>query len=155
MQRLSFFAVVVTLTGCLTASATDPTVSSSNLGEVTGTVVKFEPGSITIKVPTVVQSGTTRRKVGKSYVNVPKYTTKEVESTITVAKDVTVKTIGGKEATAADVVPGESVRLHVSKLTERTVGEKPESHTEVKRIDIPNSSKKGDSPPDTKKSDGK
>jgi hypothetical protein len=37
---------------------------------------------------------------------------------------------------------GDPVRLHVSKVTERTVGEKPIAHAEVRRIEVAGCPKK-------------
>lgn len=120
--------------------AADPAVSKADLGDVTGTVVKAGPGSITLKVPTVTQTGVTRKHVGGRHgptVAVPKYGTKQVETSYTLAPDVVVKTAAGKSATLAEVATGKPVRLHVYRVTERAPGEKPVSHVEVRRIDIP------------------
>jgi hypothetical protein len=121
------------------SAAEQPTVSMTYLGSVTGTVVKVESGSITVKVPTPVRSGVTRRRMGNRTVSVPRYTTKQVENTQPLSADVVVKTVGGKSATLEDVRPGVAVRLHVYSVKERTVGEKPVARSEVRRIDIPNS----------------
>lgn len=120
--------------------AADPAVSKADLGDVTGTVVKADPGSITLKVPTVTQTGVTRKHIGGRHgptVAVPKYGTKQVETSYTLAPDVVVKTAAGKSVTLAEVATGKPVRLHVYRVTERTPGEKPVSHVEVRRIDIP------------------
>lgn len=119
--------------------AADPAVSRADLGDVTGTVVKAGPGSISLKVPTVAQTGVSRRHVGGRHgptVAVPKYATKQVETTYALAPDVVVKTLAGKSATLEEVRPGTQARLHVYRVTERTPGERPENHLEVRRIDI-------------------
>jgi hypothetical protein len=119
--------------------AAEPSVSKTYLGAVTGTVVKVGSGSITVKVPTTVQSGVTRRRSGNRTITVPKYTTKQVENTYPLSAEVVVKTAGGKSAKMEDVKPGGAVRLHGYNVKERTPGEKPVTHFEVRRIDIPDS----------------
>jgi hypothetical protein len=138
LHSVSLAVLVAAVTG--RAPAADPIVSKADLGDVTGTVVKAGPGSITLKVPTVTQTGVTRKHVGGRHgptVAVPKYGTKQVETSYTLAPDVVVKTAAGKSATLGEVATGKPVRLHVYRVTERTPGEQPVSHVEVRRIDIP------------------
>lgn len=78
-----------------------------------GSVVKVADGAVTLKVPTVVQTGVTRQRVGKHTITVPKYTTEQVEAKFALAKDVQVKSPGGKAADLSDVRAGDPVRLHV------------------------------------------
>lgn len=121
----------------------DEIVITSHVGNVVGEVVKVGSESITVKVPEVVQTGTTRQHVGGGgraghTVTVPKLGTKLVEVTYPLADKVVVKTVGGKDADLSAVKEGEAVELHLDKVREGKVGEKLESHLEVKRIDVPN-----------------
>lgn len=136
------FALICWTADSPPAGAAEPSVSTSDLGDVVGAVVKVSDGSVTLKVPTVVQTGATRKRVGKRTITVPKYTTKQVESTFTLAKDVKVSSTGGKAADLSDVRAGDPVRLHVYKVTERAVGEKPVAHAEVRRVEVAGSAKK-------------
>lgn len=116
-----FSLVFLAATGV--SPAADPAVPRADLGDVTGTVVKAGPGSITLKVPTVAQTGVSRKHVGGRHgptVTVPRYETKQVETTYALAPDVVVKTLAGKSATLEEVRPGEPSRLHVYRVTERT-----------------------------------
>lgn len=137
MRHFCFLALLVCILSLCHGEAMEPTFTKSKLGVVTGTVTQIDPASITVKVPQMVQSGSTRRRIGRRSIRVPRYTTKQVESTFSVASDVTVKMIGGKHASLSDVLVGLPVRLHVYKVTEHHLGEKAESHAEVRRIDIP------------------
>ena len=139
-------------------AAPAPEVSHTYLGEVTGTVVQAGDGSITLKVPEVVQTGTTRSAGGGSGgrvphlpgmpsvggsrrgsgVTVPKFGTKLVEVTYTLGDAVTVKTVAGKTMTLADVTAGGAARVHLERLREvPKPGEKTEPRVVVKSIDIP------------------
>jgi hypothetical protein len=129
------------------ASAVDPPATSKRyLGDLTGTVVKVDKDSITVSITTVVQNGTTRQRMGgrrgKS-VSVPKLESKLVEETIPLGDKVGIKTVSGKVMKLEDVQVGSAARLHVYNVTVRVVGEKPETHYEVERIDIPNPPKAG------------
>ncbi len=126
-----------------------PNVSHTYVGEVTGTVVKVGDGSITLKVPEVVQTGTTHKRMPSPHVPgtsgghrnssiaVPKLGTKLVEMTFDLSAAVTVKTISGKAMTLADVTANGPVRVHVERVREVKPGEKTEPHLVVKSIDVP------------------
>lgn len=134
-------AVVAGLTSLPPARAADPTVTKTFVADVTGEVVKVESGRITIRVPQTVQTGVTHRRVGSGpharTVTVPKFGVKYAESTHALASDVAVKTVAGKSVAIADVRSGFPVQLHVTRVTERTPGEKPQSRLEVTRVLIP------------------
>lgn len=119
----------------------DAIVMSSHIGNLTGQVSKVDKGSITLKVPEVVVSGITRRHAGSGRggsVAVPRYSTKTVELTYPLSDKVTVKTVSGRELDMSAVSVGETVEIHLDKVKEGKVGEKLQSHVEVKRIDVPN-----------------
>jgi len=130
-------------------SAAAANVSHTYLGEVTGLVVKVGDDSITLKVPEVVQTGTTRQRSHTPHVpgmsgghrgssiTVPKLETKMVEVTYDLGDPVSVKTVAGKAMTLSDVVVGGAARLHVERVREWKPGEKTEPHVVVKTIDIP------------------
>lgn len=140
MYRAVCFSLFVLSTGSLgRLHAEEPTMKKTYAGAVTGTVSKVDSGSITVKVPTTVQSGVTRRHVGGRTISIPRYTTKQVENTLSLSPDVTVKTVSGKTAAMEDVRPGVSVRLHAYTMTERSPGEKSKSHVEVLKIEVPSS----------------
>ncbi len=122
-------------------SADEPSVSKTPLGNTAGAVVKVGTDQITINVTTLVPSTGNKRGRRKSSA---KPTTKLVETSYTMSAKVIVKTVGGKVMELTDVHEGETVRLHIAKISEHKVGEKSEPHMEVTQIDIPN-------PPTTKK----
>lgn len=128
-----------------TADKSDEIVMSSHIGNLTGKVVKTSPSSITLSVPETMVTGITRRHVGGygphahgHTVAVPRYGTKLVELTYPVSDKVVVKTVSGKDATLSAVTAGEVVEIHLDKVKEGKIGEKLETHVEVKRIDVPN-----------------
>ena len=124
-------------------------VAHTYVGEVTGYVVKVGDGSITLKVPEVVQTGTTHKRVAtphvpgmsgghrSSSIAVPKLGTKMVEATFELSDAVTVKTVTGKAMTLADVTANGAVRVHVERVRDLTPGEKTEPRLVVKTIDVP------------------
>ena len=126
-----------------------PTATHAYLGEVTGYVVKVGDGSITLKVPEVVQTGTTHKRVAmphvpgvsgghrSSSIAVPKLGTKMVETTFELSDAVTVKTVTGKAMTLADVTANGAVRVHVERVRDVKPGEKTEPRLVVKTIDVP------------------
>ena len=120
------------------SSKSDEITMSSHVGNLVGQVVKSGSDSITIKVPEVVVSGITRKRSGGHSVSVPKYGTKTVELTYPVSSKVVVKTVSGKEVDLSSVKEGENVEIHLDKVKQGKLGEKLESHVEVKRIDVPN-----------------
>lgn len=126
------------------SSKSDEITMSSHIGNLVGQVVKSGSDSITIKVSEVVVTGITRKHVGGGSgsrghsVSVPKYGTKMVELTYPVSGKVVVKTVSGKEADLSSVWEGENVVIHLDKVKQGKLGEKLESHVEVKRIDVPN-----------------
>ncbi len=115
-------------------SADEPSVSKTPVGNTAGVVVKVGTDQITINVPTPMAStgGKGRRRGGA------KPTTKLVETPYAMSAKVIVKTVGGKVMELTDVHEGETVRLHIAKISEHKVGEKSEPHMEVTQIDIPN-----------------
>ena len=116
----------------------EPKPIKTHIGDVTGVISKMDATSITIKVPTVTQSGTTSQNLGGGrYANVPKYTTKQVVTVYALSPDVTVKTVSGKKAEIVDVKTGETVRLNIYQVTERRPGEKAETTVVVLKIDVP------------------
>jgi len=127
------------------ATAPDPTVSHTYLGEVTGTVVKVGDGTITLKVPELVPSATAQRRpsahpTGRhrhAPIAAPKATVKLVEVTYDLGESVSVKTVTGKAMTLTDVTVGGAARVHVERLRDFKPDEKAEPHVVVKTIDIP------------------
>lgn len=122
--------------------AASPGSQKTYLGAEAGTVTKVGSGSITVKIPRSVQSGTTRKRIGNRTVNVPKYTTKQVGTTFDLSNNVVVKTISGKSASLGDIKPGMTVRVHGYRVTEQSSGMQPTSHVEVERIEFDPSSGK-------------
>ncbi|VTS07056.1 hypothetical protein [Tuwongella immobilis] len=140
MNRMMLMGSLGILVWTLTVDSlaiAEPRVTKRDLGDVAGTVVKSETESITLKIPTMVQSGTTNRRSGGRNIRVPKYTVKQIEKDFPVAKDVIVRTLKGKSASRTDVHVGDTVRLHVFQITEKEPGHSAEQHLEVRRIDIP------------------
>jgi hypothetical protein len=136
-------------TDTIGSTKSDDIVLASHIGNLTGVVEKFDKSSITIKVAETVVTGITRRHVGGHSarsrghtVAVPKYGIKQVSLTYPVGDKVTVKTASGKDVTLAEVVVGETVEIHLDKIKEGILGEKLETHVEVKRIDVPNAAAK-------------
>lgn len=144
-MKIRLFSILTLLTMLVLSqtlySADEPSVSKTPLGNTAGAVVKVGTDQITINVTTLVPSTGNKRGGRKSSA---KPTTKLVETSYTMSAKVIVKTVGGKVMELTDVHEGETVRLHIAKITERKIGEKSESHMEVTQIDIPN-------PPDVKK----
>ena len=120
------------------AAGSDRITLTSHAGDVAGEVVKVDKGTITLKVPEVAQTGVSYRRVSGHAVAVPRLAVKHVEVSYPLADTVTVRTVGGKDAGLDDVKKGQAVVVHVNKVREGKVGEKLESHAEVKKIDIPN-----------------
>ena len=118
------------------AKKADPnvTVRSTPVGDVTGEVVKVEKGTITLKVPEVVQTGVSRSRGRVT----PRLGMKTAEVSYPLADKVVVKTVSGKEADLDAVKEGGMVALHVSQVKESRPGEKATTRLEVKRIDVPN-----------------
>ena len=77
----------------------------------------------------------------------PKLGTKLVEVTYALGDAVSVKTIGGKTMTLADVTTGEAARVHVERVREiAKPGEETEPKVVVKSIDIPTPTPAKDAP---------
>ena len=122
----------------ISSSKSDEITMTSHVGNLVGQVVKSSSDSITIKIPEVVVTGIARKRSGGHTVSVPKYGTKTVELTYSISSKVVVKTVSGKEVDLSSVKEGEKIEIHLDKVKQGKLGEKLESHVEVKRIDVPN-----------------
>ena len=124
------------------AGSSADVVSKTDAGNISGVVTKIEAGSVTVKVTKTVQNGVTRRRVNGRTVSVPKYTTKQEETTYKMSDNVVFRTNSGRGAALADVQAGDTVKLHLYRVSEKESSAKPNQHMEVLRLDIIASSKK-------------
>lgn len=162
MARLLLLSVFAASAFALTATAEDPPKSSNPpaktdgdvivskvaAGDLSGMVTKVSASQITLKVPQQVQSGFTTRSVrvpnparpGQTHTvrqQVPQYKTVQQEYTFDIGATATVKTAAGKVTDLTSVQAGQPAMIHLTRVKEAKVNEKPESHLEVTRIVVP------------------